>query len=75
MADEADIANDRAQRELDAALAAITHPADGLPSAIWCEECDEQIPEARRSAVPGCLLCIQCQSLYERSAQQYRVSR
>ena len=53
MADEADIANDRAQRELDAALAAISHPADGLPSAVWCEECDEQIPEARRNAVPG----------------------
>jgi phage/conjugal plasmid C-4 type zinc finger TraR family protein len=26
-----------------------------------CEECDAAIPEARRSAVPGVRLCIECQ--------------
>jgi len=26
-----------------------------------CEECDVAIPEARRSAVPGVRLCIDCQ--------------
>ncbi len=26
-----------------------------------CEECDAAIPEARRSAVPGVRLCIDCQ--------------
>lgn len=26
-----------------------------------CEECDVAIPEARRSAVPGVRLCIECQ--------------
>ena len=31
-----------------------------------CEECDEQIPVARREAVPGVRLCIQCQSLLEK---------
>jgi phage/conjugal plasmid C-4 type zinc finger TraR family protein len=26
-----------------------------------CEKCDAAIPEARRSAVPGVRLCIECQ--------------
>ncbi|HMB59166.1 MAG TPA: DksA/TraR family C4-type zinc finger protein [Xanthomonadales bacterium] len=27
-----------------------------------CEECGEKIPEARRKAVPGVRLCVNCQS-------------
>jgi len=30
-------------------------------SATLCVECDEPIPEARRQAVPGVKLCIECQ--------------
>jgi len=26
-----------------------------------CLECGEEIPEARRDAVPGCELCVTCQ--------------
>jgi phage/conjugal plasmid C-4 type zinc finger TraR family protein len=32
------------------------------PSLKRCEECDAQIPEARRKAVPGVRLCVACQS-------------
>ena len=32
-----------------------------------CAECDEPIPEARRQAVPGVKLCIDC--MQERDAQ------
>jgi len=31
----------------------------GLPH---CEECDAEIPQARRQAVPGVRLCVGCQS-------------
>ncbi|KKK75869.1 hypothetical protein LCGC14_2869410 [marine sediment metagenome] len=31
-------------------------------SLTHCAECDEPIPEARRLAVPGVKLCIECQS-------------
>ena len=31
-----------------------------------CEECDAQIPVARRKAVPGVRLCIECQSVQEK---------
>jgi len=30
-----------------------------------CEECDAAIPEARRQAVPGVRLCIECQAASE----------
>lgn len=35
-------------------------------SLSHCEECDEEIPEARRKAMPGVRLCIQCQSEMEK---------
>jgi len=31
------------------------------PGLSHCEECDAQIPEARRKAVPGVRLCVDCQ--------------
>ena len=36
------------------------------PSAEECEECGDEIPEARRKAVPGCQLCVFCQEKHER---------
>ena len=34
-------------------------------SLEYCEECDARIPEARRQAVAGVRLCINCQSEQE----------
>ncbi len=31
------------------------------PGLRECEECAEPIPEARRAAVPGVRLCVECQ--------------
>jgi len=31
-------------------------------SLSHCEECDAEIPEARRQAVPGVRFCVTCQS-------------
>lgn len=36
------------------------------PSAEECEECGDEIPQARRLAVPGCQLCVFCQEKLER---------
>jgi len=36
------------------------------PSLENCEECGDDIPEARRIAVPGCKLCIHCKEIAER---------
>lgn len=43
------------------------------PSAEFCEECGEDIPAARRNAVPGVQLCIYCQSKLERFKANYRL--
>ncbi len=31
-----------------------------------CEECDAQIPQARRKAIPGVRLCVSCQEEYDK---------
>lgn len=35
-------------------------------SAYFCEECGEEIPEARRIAVIGCRCCTDCQQEIEK---------
>jgi phage/conjugal plasmid C-4 type zinc finger TraR family protein len=37
-------------------------------SALHCVECDCEIPEARRMALPGVQLCVACQTILERDA-------
>lgn len=39
------------------------------PSLSNCEECGEAIPEARRQAMPGVRLCVECQAAVDRSVQ------
>ncbi|SEI82686.1 transcriptional regulator, TraR/DksA family [Azotobacter beijerinckii] len=64
MADVIDQANERAEQILQSALAKQSYrPA--APSALWCEDCGERIPEARRVAVPGCDCCVSCQEIRE----------
>lgn len=36
------------------------------PSLSECEECGDEIPEARQLAVPGVTMCVFCQERYER---------
>jgi phage/conjugal plasmid C-4 type zinc finger TraR family protein len=39
------------------------------PSLTHCEECNADIPEARRAAMPGVRLCVACQEAHDREAQ------
>lgn len=39
-------------------------------SLEFCEECDELIPEARRKALPGVRLCVQCQREAEQNEKR-----
>jgi phage/conjugal plasmid C-4 type zinc finger TraR family protein len=41
------------------------------PSATHCDECGAEIPEARRSALPGVRLCVRCQDAVDRSTPQF----
>jgi len=64
LADFADIASDYSaevlQRTLDARPRFAVH---STLSAEHCDECGAAIPQARREAVPGCELCIDCQQM------------
>ena len=54
------------QDQIDASIKdAIKLAKSRLPKGkglTHCEECGEQIPEARRKAIPGVRLCVDCQS-------------
>lgn len=41
------------------------------PSLTHCAECGAEIPEARRTAVPGVRLCIACQEAEDKEAGQF----
>lgn len=38
------------------------------PGLTHCEECGAAIPEARRQAVPGVRLCVNCQAQHDHDA-------
>jgi phage/conjugal plasmid C-4 type zinc finger TraR family protein len=40
-----------------------------------CEECGEEIPEARRRALPGARTCVACQSSRDRSVAFGTINR
>lgn len=64
------------QEQIDASVEdAVRLAKSRLPqgeSLKFCEECDAVIPEARRQAIPGIRLCINCQAELER--EQYSAS-
>lgn len=54
------------QDQIDASIKdAIEQAKSRMPkgeSLTHCEECDAEIPEKRRQAIPGVRLCVQCKS-------------
>jgi phage/conjugal plasmid C-4 type zinc finger TraR family protein len=41
------------------------------PGLAHCEECEVEIPQARRDAVPGVRLCIHCQQAHDTEQASY----
>ncbi len=41
------------------------------PSAAHCDECEAEIPDARRIACPGVRLCVSCQSAHDRDVAKF----
>jgi phage/conjugal plasmid C-4 type zinc finger TraR family protein len=58
------------QNQIDASLEdAVKLARSQLPEgegSTHCEECETLIPEARRKAIPGVCLCVNCQSEREK---------
>jgi phage/conjugal plasmid C-4 type zinc finger TraR family protein len=70
VSDIIDLANEAAEFNLQRALADRLKSARGV-SAKWCAECDMAIPEARRQALPGVQLCIDCARAQETKGKQF----
>ena len=58
------------QEQIDASVQdAVKLARSRLPEGealTHCEECETGIPEARRKAIPGVRLCVECQSELEK---------
>ena len=58
------------QDQIDASVEdAVNRARSKLPrgeSLRRCQECDADIPEARRKAIPGVRLCVSCQEVLDR---------
>ena len=68
MTDDIDRAAARTEELLADALAARQRLAvrgKGLETATECEDCGDDIPEARRQAAPGTQRCVHCQGAFE----------
>lgn len=61
------------QDQIDASIEdAISLARSRLPkgeSLTHCEECEAEIPQARREAIPGVRLCVHCQEEIDRENQ------
>ncbi|MEZ6853132.1 TraR/DksA C4-type zinc finger protein [Halodesulfovibrio aestuarii] len=63
--DQFDRASEVEQRFIQSAIARAQAGRKSGESCTHCEECGEAIPEARRKAIAGCRLCIDCQTEQE----------
>lgn len=63
------------QEQIDSTVEdALERARNQLPqgeSLSHCEECEDEIPQARREAVPGVRLCIVCQSKRDKNRGAY----
>jgi phage/conjugal plasmid C-4 type zinc finger TraR family protein len=41
------------------------------PGLTHCEECENEIPAARRAAIPGVRLCLPCQDAHDREVERF----
>lgn len=59
------------QEQIDASIKdAIKQARSEMPmgeSLTHCDECEVEIPEARRQAIPGVRLCVSCQSEHDKN--------
>ncbi len=66
-----DAVNEQINSTIEDAVARVRGEIAHGESLHECEECGEEIPEARRKAVPGVRLCITCQQDKDSSKSSY----
>ncbi|HHF6594977.1 TPA: TraR/DksA family transcriptional regulator [Haemophilus influenzae] len=65
---------DRAQQleEMQREIALKKHRTFKAVSRLYCEDCDEPIPEKRRQMIQGVTRCVTCQEQEEKRQRQFR---
>ena len=66
MTDEAEQSSEVEAKYRNGAITAVLSIIQPGLSRFFCDECGDEIPEARRIAMPGCTLCIDCQEEFEK---------
>jgi phage/conjugal plasmid C-4 type zinc finger TraR family protein len=51
------------------ALAAHQRRVRPVTNSPMCHGCGEEIPQQRREILPGCCLCVECQTEFERNVR------
>lgn len=69
--DTIDTANELAQLHVDQAVSRLRLDRNAV-SATHCDECGDEIEEARRRAAPGCRMCASCQADAEKRGKHQR---
>jgi len=63
------------QDQIDAtvkdAISRVTSQLPKGPSLTHCAECGDEIPEARRGAIPGVRFCVVCQATHDADAAKF----
>lgn len=63
------------QEQIDASIKdAIKQARSEMPkgkSLTHCKECDAEIPQARREAIPGVRYCVNCQSELDKNKEVF----
>ncbi len=65
-----DSVSQQIQNTIDDEISRVRSAATRGESALYCDECGELIPEARRIAIKGVRFCIQCQQSLEHLTQR-----
>ena len=70
MSDEIDRANDRVLMDTDLAIQNCLNgqslsPQRVVHEVVVCLDCNNEIPKNRLEALPLCVRCINCQTVYE----------
>lgn len=64
--DDVDKATDLEEARTAAIMAKIANDLKTVNTNIFCEDCDIEIPEGRRKAMPGATRCIKCQEAHDK---------
>ncbi|AUI86298.1 hypothetical protein BS333_07785 [Vibrio azureus] len=66
-----DSVSQQIQNTIDDEISRVRGNISQAESAHYCDECGQAIPEARRLAMKGVRLCIECQSSLELLSQRH----